>query len=251
MFAWLRETISSLAPIGPRRWIEASRALARADGWVPPMSLVALFGMVLFSNGLFVKLPLIWIITWVTWFVVGVGALAIVAARSLRSCARYGMYGWMRPRWWFELSRLLWIVGLFCILSACLPAFAPANNIGRWLTIVLEWMFVLAIYCFPSFFLAATIGYGISFARRLPRRGRAFECTDYFYTFSGAIGVVTFVAYAWLPLRPWPNGAMLCIAGVAGIALLVGGLGSIAMRHERNERRRAEFETRLRESNSI
>ena len=237
MIAWLRKTISSLAPIGPHRWLDASRALARADGWVPPMSLISLFGMLLFSNGLFVKVPVMLIITWVTWLVVGLGALAIVAARSLHTCARYGALGWTRPRWWFELARLLWIVGLFSLLSVGLHAFAPANNVGRGMNVVSEWLFVFGKCCFPGFFLAATVGYGISFARRLPRRGRAFECTQYFYTLSGGIGFVTFVAMAWPPLRPWPNAALVCVVGLAGMVFLIGGVSSVIARREQFEKR--------------
>ncbi len=47
---------------------------------------------------------------------------------------------------------------------------------------------------FGGFLLAATVGYALSSIRHLPRRGKAFECVQFFYGIIGCSVLVAFVA---------------------------------------------------------
>jgi hypothetical protein len=204
------------------------------------MFLFALACMLLFLNGAarLANQPWMLIATWTTWLIVGVGASSIVAGQSIKAGLRLGIVGWTRPRWWFELSRLLWIAGLFLGLTTGFALLAPANKVGRWLKGVTEVMFGCSKLCFCAFFLAATIGYALSFIGRRPRTGRAFECTHYFYVGFGGIGLITYAAIAWPPQRLWPDGVLSAISGAIAVAVFIFGGASLLTRSVRNEARR-------------
>lgn len=179
--------------------------------------------------------------TFITWIIIGAIATAVVARRSVQNISRLGLQGLGRPRFWFEGARLSWITFLFAasLLPPLIVLEVAARVPGRLVATIGEGVLFVAACSFPLFLGLASIGYVLSFFRRLPRVGRAFECVNFFYVLTVGITLLT-IAAAQLPMRAfWPDGFTLSICGASGIALFLGGFASICDRYtafERQER---------------
>jgi hypothetical protein len=166
-------------------------------------------------------------VTAATIFVIGIAATMAVLLDSYRNLGRFGTIAVARPRWWFEMSRLIWIVFLFMFLLAVGADFA-----GLRLGLFKDLWVRVGSALFIAFLVLSTVGYVISAATGQSRNGRAFECTQYFYWLSCAIvGFTTLVI--WIPARvAWagPVTVALCIAA-ASIAARVLTIAKRAERH--------------------
>jgi hypothetical protein len=229
--------LACLRPINPIHWPILSRSLAAGHGWMPPMLMIAALGTM---SGLNVAFGQLGLATWITWFVVGSLATWIVAARSGRNLFRFGPWGFTRPRCWFESARLLFIVTLFAALTLVLSFSLPRAGGLRLPGAARDLLYESGKWSAAGFFFAATAGYAISFVRRLPRRGQAFELVHYFYTIIGGLFLVTLAAIGWPPPAIWPAGVVTALLGVAGLSIFIGGFVTVIIRFERWDRRRKE-----------
>ncbi|HEX7448068.1 MAG TPA: hypothetical protein VF306_11015 [Pirellulales bacterium] len=242
LIAWIKQTLAPFSRVNPRYWRAYAHALARSDGWAPPMLVLAVLGFALFSGTAIGRLGnwqiilSLKLLTWLAWLVVGVGANLIVIGHSLAHLWRFGVWGWSRPRWWFELARLFWIATLLAFLSFGVAVLVPPKNLGQLVNAALNGLLQGSKYLIVGSFVVATIGYAASFILRRPRRGRAFQCVHYFYTLLGGIAFITYAATAWPPAVIWPNGAVLMATGIAGIGLFAGGVVSTMLAASRREK---------------
>jgi hypothetical protein len=225
----LDHLIGILRPIGPHHWAIAIRGLRRAEGWWPPMMLIAAMGTLFFIGqgfGLLGGVLAVKIFNWVaiaTWLVVGLIASLAVTIDGISNFRRLGIRGIVRPRWWFELARLTWMLFLLGALSLPLLHFSgipPLSNAGDHLFRALPAIFVI-------FMFFGTIGYLVSALSGRRPHGRAFECVEYFYWILGSVVAVTMFV-VWLPAKvrwaqPLTLTACVVAASLMGIVLLKVG----------------------------
>jgi len=233
--------------IGPRKWLPHMRALANSEGWMPPMLMIAGGGVILTLNvgvGLLANVQLARtfnLLCWCEWILIGGGASTILVARSHRNMVRFGAWGICRPRWWFELARSLWIVFLFVL--ALVPLGAPflwkgqppaiINTIGGL-------SLLLTCHAFVLFLSVATVGYGLSFLKGMPRRGHAYQCVRYFYAIVGGICLITYAGLKWPPAVVWLGGVALVTVGIMGAVMLFAGFVSAIRDSEKRSPRDRE-----------
>ena len=195
---------------------------------MPPMMIIASFGVlaginaglgVLGNNGIVRGANYAAISTW--YFVATIATMA-ASYDSIRNITRIRT-AYHHPRIWFEISRLAF--NLICLLLVTIFAIAI---IGIKLPAIIDGLLLNSVGFNASVFvIAATLGYAISFATGWKRRGRAFECVQYFYGLSlaGAIvAIFTFVMPNWIPLL---NNPLVLSISVAGAALV--GIGAVKL----------------------
>jgi hypothetical protein len=231
-----------IRPIDPRQWPLVIRRLRMADGWMPPMMLIAtvvslwLVGRGVGLLGDNVSLKIFNYVALATWLVVGVFSSCAVTIDGLHNLRRLGPLAASRPGWWIELARLNWVFLLFVGLSAPVIHFAG----GAQLRPIADILFRSIGPFFVTFMVFSTGGYLVSVVTRRRRRGRAFECVQYFYWIFGVSAAVTASAI-WIPARAgWaePMTALACVIA----ASLMGALGlSIADRWRQRARRPGKF----------
>src|SRR5688572_8438054 len=113
MFQQIATIVRKLHP-RPDQWPFYVRRLASAHGWMPPILMVAAFG-VMFPISFFAVLnnqPLLQFVGisfWLIWLVIGGLSSLLVARRSVSHVMRMGVTSVCRPRYWFEVSRFLLI----------------------------------------------------------------------------------------------------------------------------------------------
>ncbi len=239
---FLDHLLGFIRPIDPREWPLLIRRLRAADGWMPPMLLIATMMTLSFVGqgiGLLggnVAIKVYNYVASATWLVVGVISALAVTLDGVNNLRRLGLSGVTRPRWWFELSRLMWMLLLYFALTIWLilvvgePRFIPVGDLLFHATRI----FAIA------FFVASTLGYSISWITKRRRRGRAFECVQYFYCVFGGCGAVTFLAI-WIPVRArWatPLTAVACLIAASLIGALIL---TISHRYDRREERSREI----------
>lgn len=207
---------------------------------MPPMMMIASAGAVLFVSrgfGLLGANPAVQAFNYAavaTWFVVGGGASLVMTWRGARNLSRLGVAASVRPRWWFEVARVAWITSLFALLGSVLLTFGA----GARFVAVAAGLFRLAGYLVTAFFVTTTWGYVLSALTRHRRRGRAFECVQYFYITFGVVGGVTQLV-VWLPNRlGWANDAITVTACVAAAVVM----GVLILAISERARKRADME---------
>lgn len=161
------------------------------------------------------------ILAWLTWLIVGAIATFIGTCESVRNLARYGLGGLIRPRWWFEVARVLWSSFLLGLLTL------PLGFLSVDLTLVLAEI----LGTFGLFFATATVAYLLTIWRRKRFRGRAFEYVNFFYTIVGSVCLTGYSVGQWPPDNPL-RGGVLVIIGILGISLMVAGFISIIILYE-------------------
>lgn len=200
---------------------------------MPPMLMIAAMFLLLFANQGFgllggnVVVKVFNFASLVTWIIVGGIASLAAIADAVRNLIRFGITGVTRPRLWFELSRLTFITLLFVALS--IPLVHVAGGAG--LRQIRDALPVVASLLLAAFIAFSSVGYLLSIATGKTRRGRAFECVQYFFVLQLVSFTLAF-PLAWLPDRvAWFNGAVVgwCIAGVAVTAAVV-----LKLRERRN-----------------
>ena len=214
-----------IRPIDPRQWPLVIRRLRRADGWMPPMMLIAtMMSLLLIGHGFGllggnIALKVFNYVALATWLVVGAVSSFAVTIDGLDNLRRYGAFGVSRPRWWFELARLNWMCLLFAGLSIPLIHFAG----GAQLRAIADFLFRAIAPLFMTFMAFSTGGYLVSASTKRRRRGRAFECVQYFYWMFGVTGAVTAFAI-WIPVQAgWaqPMTAIACLIAASLMGILV------------------------------
>lgn len=211
-----------IRPVDPREWPETVRRLRRADGWMPPMMLIATVFVLFFVErgfGLFGgnnELKVFNYVALATWLVVAVFSTLAVMIDGVNNLRRLGMWALLRPRWWFELSRLAWIGLLLAALSMLLFQFAGGprlHDAGEMLSRALPTLFF-------AFMLFSTGGYLVSLMTTRRRRGRAFECVQWFYWLVILIGTATTVPL-WFPDHVQWMTVVACVLAACLMAILL------------------------------
>jgi hypothetical protein len=154
-----------------------------------------------------------------TWLVVSLVASLAVTIDGVNNIRRLGFAGIFRPRWWFEISRLTWMFLLLAALSTTAIHFVGTP----WLCTVGDFLFRAIPAVYIAFMVFSTGGYLVSGITRRRRRGRAFECMQYFYWLFGVISAVVFLV-VWLPARTgWaqPMTVVTCVIAASIIGILV------------------------------
>ncbi len=175
--------------------------------------------------------------TWLTWFIVGLIATCTIARRGAGHLVRFGIWGFTRPRWWFEVARLAWLATLLdALVLVFVVSVLPRGLRGPIADVATLPLFVLGpAAC--AWIVAATTGYVLAWVRWLPMRGKAFDCVQYFYTIMLSIALAASGVYLFEANKPWFERALAGVIGTVGGVLFVVGFISIIRRWERNERR--------------
>jgi hypothetical protein len=239
---WIAAVNALFSPVLPWHWQSFARRLSIAHGWMPTMLLWAILGIVLslnFGIGRQQNIPWLERFNWLgllTWAIVAALAMIISITQSAFAIQRMGMCGFRRPRWWFELARTSWNVATIAIVGVLLGLFT-SNQQRLLLGPLFSLLFSVFRVVAPAFFLFATMGYLVSFAARLPRRGRAYDGVHYFYTICGSLGIITYAAIL-CPPNPAIHIMIGCaILGTIGLVWFVLGFISIIRRFGAWERR--------------
>src|SRR5262245_44459974 len=221
----LDHVLGLVRPLEPWLWPSYVRRLATADAWMPPMMMIAAAMLVGFASrgfGLLGAHPVVKVINYAalaTWFVVAGFASILVILQSSRNLKRLGFVACSRPRWWFELSRICWIAFVFLALAIALAFFGKLANAA-----LASRFLVPAVSAFlAGFLLFSSTGYAVSFVGRRPRRGRAFECVQYFYLLWMG-GFVVFIPLLLAQRLGGADGARLVAPAIAIAAVLCAGI---------------------------
>lgn len=249
---WIAAVIAFFSPVLPWHWWSLARRLSIAHGWMPTMLLWAVLGIVLslnFGIGRQQNIPWLERFNWLgllTWAIVATLAMIMSVTQSAFAIWRMGVFGFRRPRWWFELARTFWNIATIAVVGLLLGVVMDNQQrllLGPLLSVLYSTFGIMA----PAFFLFATTGYVLSFASRLPRRGRAYDCVHYFYTTCGSLGIITYAAIL-CPPNPTVHMMIGCaLLGTIGILWFVLGSISIVRRlaaWERGQRAREQNDAR-------
>jgi hypothetical protein len=238
MQALLDHLLGVVRPVDPRLWAQAIRKMRTAEGWVPPMVLLAAFAMLFFIGQGFgllggnIVLKIFNYFAIATWIVVCLLGNMSITIDGLNNLRRLGFFGIRNPRWSFEVSRLAWMTLLFVALTGILFEILG----GAKLKPVGDALFYVVPALYVTFFVSGTMGYALSAITGRRRRGRAFECVQYFYWMFGIIGAL-FSFAIWLPARAGWGEPLVVVACIVGAALLAPLVIAIT----KPERRRHDF----------
>ncbi|WP_372896545.1 hypothetical protein [Stieleria sp.] len=212
-----------------------------SPGWAMPMGWFAWFGMmipVMFEiNGWLQNVVLAWS-GWLTLWVTGLVGTASIGYESVRNIGRYGINGMERPRFFFELSRaMIAAIFLLCMPALTFTLLLPNLNAAFADFINLRNVGIALAICFA---LSASCGYVLSFISGRPRRGRAYECTSWFFCLCGGMILITF-GYIAIPDPPKDVASAIpgTVACALGVGLLVCGILAEAAREKRTDPSRA------------
>jgi hypothetical protein len=242
MMTVLRILLALISPVSPRNWGSHARRLKHGDGWAPSMGLIAIGGTVLpltFAIGPgfnVVGIQQMGWLTWATWAIVCVVAMAMGVARSVIALLRYGPCGIARPRWWFELARICWTIGVLGV-AALFSGLLLRNPMPPPFGTVFGFLLRALPALFTAFYVSATVGYGLSFFQGRRRIGRAYECVHYFYTLTVPIGLLSGAIVLWPPQGAWQQMILPGLLGIMGIGWCGVGMISIARLSEASKRR--------------
>jgi hypothetical protein len=152
----------------------------------------------------------------VTLILVGTGICGYSMARSVRNAWRFGLLGWTRPRWWFELGSIVWMVAVLNV-SFLLFAGAVPGNLRVWLNPFGDAALGLLRFAFAAGIVLPTVGYAFSLLYRRKPSGRAHACVSFFF------GLTVFIAigYAVVPQGGFVEGVALAFLALAGVAALL------------------------------
>jgi len=212
------------APLYDRRlW---QRLLSRRGGPVPTVGVLALLANIgllfILDNVVGVKLfTALWLGTMILWVAVFGVAVVGSAARAIRAFYRLGIWGWSRPRWWFEASHLAWILcvlGFLAIAATLLEQKIP--GLRRWVDAQFLAARAIVNVSICTFFVTAIIGYATSVITGRRRCGDAYECVQVIFGFGTALTLLAIACVNWPPQRAWPGGVLLAACAISGIALL-------------------------------
>lgn len=202
-----------------------------------PMVWFAWFGMmisVMFElNGWVQNVVLAWS-GWFTLWATGLVGTASIGYDSFRNIGRYGVKGIERPRFFFELSRaMVAVIFLLCAPALTFTLLLPNLNAPFADVINVRHAGIALALCFA---LSASCGYILSFISGRPRRGRAYECTSWFFCVCGGIFLVTF-GYIAIPDPPKDVVATIpgTVACAFGVGLLACGILAEAAREKCTE----------------
>lgn len=184
------------------------------------------------------------VLSWTGWTLLWVSGLAgtvAIGLDSARNLARFATVGLARPRFYFELARLQLALIFLLVVPAVTPAFFPPNlNLPELPVPGFLRFRVLVEALVVTFCLSAMLGYLVSFGTRRMRRGRAYECTSFFFCIFGGLALV---AYGYLAIGNPPQGLSAWLlgagAGGLGLVLLTAGLLSEMGRAKRVGSRQA------------
>ena len=221
MQSFVDRLLRMIRSIGPHRWVRLIRRRRRVEGSMPPMLLIGTVGVWFFSGLAFsmlggsVALTILAYVALAPWFILGLVLSLAVSVDGVNNLRRFGVSAIRRPRWWFELSRLTWMLLLFALLSMPLLYYAG----GPLLRPIAEFLFRALPTLFIAFMVLGTAGYLVSGMRGRRRRGRAFECVQWFYWMSGILVALVEVV-EWLPANAGWAQPMTLIACVIALSLM-------------------------------
>lgn len=169
-----------LSGFDPHTWRPAIRNLRAAEGWRPPMFLIAVVACVAFVHGFIRPFLVAKVLAylWATpWVLVSSVACGLALVDSCRNLLRYRIVGYRRPRFWFEAARTSCIVGTLMAVATLIVAATELPTPG----ITGSASIMVIAFCWTLFTLACTTGYLIGVFTRRKRMGRAKECASFFY----------------------------------------------------------------------
>jgi hypothetical protein len=216
-------------PVMPWNWWGYASALASSGaGWMASLMFLCIAFLIAIptmggqENGWW--LPVNWFAL-TTWLVVAVLAVAIMTCRSVLAIRRYGFKAPSRARWWFELATMTWNIATLSLTGVLLCG-PLADRIPPFFDPFLNAIFSVARVAFVIWFALATMGYLVSLVSRQQHRGRAFECTHYFYCLIVPLMLITWGGVIW----PNEGGVreVLIPASIVAIGIVLGTLGFIS-----------------------
>lgn len=224
----LIDSIGSLRQRDRHSWIGRCHWLVRTKSWLAPMQVVAWMAALIALTALVGGIggAILSIVGGTIGLCVSVVASAIAGLESIRNVVRFGGGGVLRPRWWFELARLLWICCLITAL-AFLAVVLVMMKFGVSCEAVWQFLLVSTSGLFAGFLVAATAGFVLAFARRRARLGRANQCVRYFYTPIVGVSLLGFATALWPPAAFLPEAVAVATFGAVGIALLMAWMLSL------------------------
>ena len=163
-------------------------------GYFYPMGWIAWFGMtvpVVFVANQFVQAIVFSLSIYMTLWAIGFLGTIVIVFESCRNLWRYRFLGFGRPRFYFEVGRLI-ICLLILILASLLSVgiFFPAAAKQAFFLFV--WLRAFVYGLCALFFAVGVFGHSLSLATGRRVSGRAYECTTFFVTLVGGIGLTTF-----------------------------------------------------------
>ncbi len=223
------ELLGRLVPPGPRHWVESTRRLANKRGWMPPFFVFSFFGCLIAARKWWGGLALLqWQVTPAA-LVISVLATALLTRRSIVAIRRYGVGGPLRTRWWFELSRVAFLVlGLVLVTRGIGgPQLLPR------LRVPLE---VATVLSFVLFVLTGTIAYIVAILTGQPKRGKAWQCVRFYYFLMIGSLAGSRAVQLWPPPALWPQGAVWFAFAAAGTGLWLFAAWVMVREFERSEK---------------
>ena len=231
------------SPLSPCHWWKFARGFASGNGWVPSVFLWSNTGVVaslnLLAGG---KQNFGWLqrtcqIGSITWAIVAVLAMFATVTTAVSVIRRLGTFGLTRPRWWFELGRVGWHLTTISLVGIAL-CLSVDNRLLTLLSSAQTIALNVLLIAFPVFFFATSVGYVLSFLRRLPRSGRAYDCVHFYYSIIGSVGALT-CAVLLVPQNPDLSKSVAAgVVGGIGVLWLFCAFMSITCRFEKYERYR-------------
>lgn len=159
---------------------------------------------------------------------VGPVLCAYSMARSAGHVWRLGVWGWTRPRWWFELGNIAWIVVILDVSLLTLVCPLPPN-LRAWLDPLQKPIFWIFGGVPPCAIVLSGVGCCLSVLHRRRPRGKAFACVIYFFGMTMLIGM----AFLLVPLMPqgaFVETVALAALAVAGLSALLAGVIALEQR---------------------
>ncbi len=141
-------------------------------------------------------------------------------ARGIRRTLRYGGLPFWRPRWWFQLARMILMLSMITLTLAAVTLLADFQ-----FGLVALGVFVpfaqATTLCWACFMFTCSIGLMLAKFSRLKPTGRSFRCVWPFYAFSMCGILVSTVGFGGLqlgnPIVMLMALAVVCLGMAAGL----------------------------------
>lgn len=162
------------------------------------MSIIAILGTVAFGSGIVrasavaTSILYLWAASWAVVFSIA-SFLALVD--SMRNVIRYRLRGYKRSRYWFEIARSLFILGVMFAIPTSIIGMAGLLSA----TVIGDVLLLAILSLLSASGIAAVLGYAVQAVTRRKVLGRAKQCVDFFALPSIAGFVVCLCVFVFAP----------------------------------------------------